>query len=203
MAFSPLEKAMALLIGLDITAPGTTRKIAMKALTVLATRVAPVTVPAAAALGPVLPAAIGVGLGYTALQTETGQQLLEAAAERGRQDRIRFQSFIESERAQEALQRGRDLGTIGSPFQIDYSRGRSFGVLPTQKRKKRPSKFNQAVKAGMAAVKKSTSYGKKGKIASATKAFSVVVKLAAAKKKKKKAPKSGIKRKIWNAMRGI
>jgi len=84
----------------------------------------------------------------------------------------------------------------------DYSGGRSFGVLPTQIRKKRPSKFNNAVKAGMAVVKKSTSYGKKGTIKPAKKAFSVVVKLASAKSKKRKAPKSGIKRKIWNAMRG-
>jgi len=84
----------------------------------------------------------------------------------------------------------------------DYSEGRSFGVLPTQMRKKRPSKFNQAVKTGMAVIKKSTSYGKKGTIKPAKKAFSVVVKLASAKSKKKKAPKSGIKRKIWNAMRG-
>jgi len=85
----------------------------------------------------------------------------------------------------------------------DYSGGRSFGVvLPTPIRKKRPSKFNSAVKAGMLAVKKSTSYGKKGTIKPAKKAFSVVVKLASAKSKKKKAPKSGIKRKIWNAMRG-
>jgi len=84
----------------------------------------------------------------------------------------------------------------------DYSGGRSLGVLPTQTTKKRPSKFNQAVKAGMAVVKKSTSYGKKGTIKPAKKAFTVVTKLASAKKKKKKAPKSGIKRKIWNAMRG-
>jgi len=84
----------------------------------------------------------------------------------------------------------------------DYSEGRSFGVLPTQMRKKRPSKFNQAVKTGMAVIKKSTSYGKKGTIKPAKKAFTVVVKLASAKSRKKKAPKSGIKRKIWNAMRG-
>jgi len=86
---------------------------------------------------------------------------------------------------------------------VDYSGGRSFGVLPTQTtRKKRPSKFNSAVKAGMLAVKKSKSYGGKGKIKPAKKAFSVVTKMAAAKKKKKKAPKSGIRRTIWNAMRG-
>ena len=69
--------------------------------------------------------------------------------------------------------------------------------------RKRPSAFNKAVSAGMKAVKKSTSYGGKGKIKPAKKAFSVVVKLAAAKKKKKKAPKSGIRRRIWNAMKGL
>jgi len=69
--------------------------------------------------------------------------------------------------------------------------------------KRKPSAFNRAVSAGMKAVKKSTSYGGKGKIKPAKKAFSVVVKLAAAKKKKKKAPKSGIRRRIWNAMKGL
>jgi len=70
-------------------------------------------------------------------------------------------------------------------------------------RPRRPSAFNKAVSAGMKAVKKSTSYGGKGKIKPAKKAFSVVVKLASAKKKKKKAPKSGIRRRIWNAMKGL
>jgi len=90
----------------------------------------------------------------------------------------------------------------GRQAERDYSGGRSFGVLPTQTTKKRPSTFNKAVSAGMKAVKKSTSYGGKGKIKPAKKAFSVVTKMAAAKKKKKKAPKSGIRRVIWNAMRG-
>jgi len=93
----------------------------------------------------------------------------------------------------------RHLGGYGLP---DYSGGRSFGVLPTQTTKKRPSTFNKAVSAGMKAVKKSTSYGGKGKIKPAKKVFSLVTKIAAAKKKKKKAPKSGIRRTIWNAMRG-
>jgi len=70
-------------------------------------------------------------------------------------------------------------------------------------RSRRPSAFNRAVSAGMKAIKKSTSYGGKGKISPAKKAFSVVVKLASAKKKKKKAPKSGIRRRIWNAMKGL
>ena len=69
--------------------------------------------------------------------------------------------------------------------------------------KRRPSQFNKAIKAGMAAVKKSTSYGKRGSIVPAQKAFALVTKIASAKKKKKKAPKSGIRRRIWNAMKGL
>jgi len=69
--------------------------------------------------------------------------------------------------------------------------------------KRKPSVFNKAVKAGMLAVKKSPSYGGKGKIKPATKVFALVTKLASAKKKKKKAPKSGIRRRIWNAMKGL
>jgi len=68
---------------------------------------------------------------------------------------------------------------------------------------RKPSAFNRAVSAGMKAVKKSTSYGGKGKIRPAKKAFALVTKLASAKKKKKKAPKSGIRRRIWNAMKGL
>jgi len=107
--------------------------------------------------------------------------------------------------SQEGIPAAAEFVQERSPYatrEPDYSEGRSFGVLPTQIRKKRPSKFNLAVKAGMAAVKKSTSYGKKGTIKPAKKAFTVVTRLASAKSKKKKAPKSGIKRKIWNAMRG-
>jgi len=62
------------------------------------------------------------------------------------------------------------------------------------------SAFNKAVGAGMSAVKKSKLYGGIGKIKPATKVFSMVTKLASAKKKKKKAPKKGIRRKIWGAM---
>jgi len=77
------------------------------------------------------------------------------------------------------------------------------GVIEQFRPKRKPSAFNKAVSQGMRVVKKSTSYGKKGTIKPAKKAFSVVVKLASAKKKKKKAPKSGIRRRIWNAMQGL
>ena len=77
------------------------------------------------------------------------------------------------------------------------------GVIEQFRPKRKPSAFNKAVSQGMRVVKKSTSYGGKGIIKPAKKAFSVVVKLASAKKKKKKAPKSGIRRRIWNAMKGL
>jgi len=77
------------------------------------------------------------------------------------------------------------------------------GVIEQFRPKRKASAFNKAVSQGMRAVKKSTSYGGKGVIKPAKRAFSVVVKLAAAKKKKKKAPKSGIRRRIWNAMKGL
>jgi len=91
-------------------------------------------------------------------------------------------------------------GAIGVQAGLSGRRGPAVGFrIP----KKRPSKFNSAIKAGMAAVKKSKSYGGKGKIKPATTVFSMVTKLASAKKKKKKAPKSGIRRLIWNAMKGL
>jgi len=75
--------------------------------------------------------------------------------------------------------------------------------MPGISRPRRPSTFNKAVSAGMKAIRKDKTYGGKGQIKPSKKAFSVVVKLASAKKKKKKAPKSGIRRRIWNAMKGL
>jgi len=96
----------------------------------------------------------------------------------------------------ENLQAARDRGTIGpAPLPAFIER---FRPKP-----RRPSSFNKAVSAGMKAVKSSTSYGKRGVIKPAKKAFALVTKLASAKKKKKKAPKSGIRRRIWNAMKGL
>lgn len=70
-------------------------------------------------------------------------------------------------------------------------------------RKKKPTSFNSAVKKGMSIVKASTSYGKKGTINNAKKAFSAVTKVASAASKKKKAPKSGITRKIYLGVKGL
>ena len=80
-----------------------------------------------------------------------------------------------------------------------------FGIGGPIKRptRKRLSKFNSAVKRGMEIVKGSTSYGKKGTINNAKKAFSAVTKAASAVSRGRKAPKSGIRRKLHTAMSKI
>lgn len=134
------------------------------------------------AAAPVLanPYALGLGLGYGALQTEPGQQLLEMAEDRGRTDRIRFEQGLT------------DL---------------EFGLKKKVKRTK--SKFNSAVSKGMSAIKKSTSYGRKGIINAPKKAFKVVVNLASKMNKGSKPgnkmpamPKSKLGKDLWKHMKG-
>jgi putative intracellular protease/amidase len=69
--------------------------------------------------------------------------------------------------------------------------------------KKRMTDFNKAVKKGMSIVKGSTSYGKKGTINNAKKAFAAVTKVASAANKKKKMAKKGIARKIYMGIKGL
>ena len=70
-------------------------------------------------------------------------------------------------------------------------------------RKKKPSKFNKAIKAGMAVVKKSKSFGKPGTFSNSKKAFATVTKTVSGLKKGRKAPKTGIRAKIARAVRSI
>ena len=77
--------------------------------------------------------------------------------------------------------------------------GLGFPKMP----KKPMTTFNKAVKKGMSIVKGSTSYGKKGTINNAKKAFSAVTKVASAASKKKKTPKTGITRKIYMGIKGL
>jgi len=67
--------------------------------------------------------------------------------------------------------------------------------IPT-KRKKAMTKFNRAVKEGMKIVKQSTSYGKKGSISNAKKAFSAVTKTVSKARKGGKLAAKGVLRKV-------
>ena len=75
--------------------------------------------------------------------------------------------------------------------------------LGKKARKKTVSKFNRAVKSGMAAVRKSKSYGKKGTINNAKRAFSAVTKVASKVNRGKKVSAKGVTGTIARAVRRI
>jgi len=77
------------------------------------------------------------------------------------------------------------------------------GRPAVSKPRKKTSKFSKAVSAGMKTVKASTSYGKKGTINNAKKAFTAVTKTASKINKGGKVAKSGITRKIGLAVKRI
>jgi hypothetical protein len=147
----------------------TTLPLALRATTSVGGSVARAAIPLATN-----PLIAGTALGLGALQTEPGQQLLAAAEERGRMDRIRFEQALT------------DL---------------EVGVGKVKSRTK--SKFNKFVSAGMKSIKASATYGKKGVISAPKKAFKAVVSAASAVNKGKKMPKSGLKRKLMMVMRKI
>jgi hypothetical protein len=75
--------------------------------------------------------------------------------------------------------------------------------IPKEKRvKKKASKFNKAISAGMAAVKKSKSFGKPGQFSNSKKAFATVTKTVSGINKGKKRPTKGIRGQIARAVKG-
>jgi len=127
------------------------------------------------------PYVAGAALGYGALQTEPGQQLLQSAEESGASAR-------------------RDLDM--ALFNIQ--------ARAEEKVKRTKSKFNKAVSRGMSAAKAGTAYGVKGVISAPKKAFAAVTKMASkinkAKKEKRrfpKAPKSPNAKKIYKSILGV
>ena len=179
-----MVSAFALDKGLDFLTGGKINKYSRKAAVQIVKKTLPLALRATTSVGGSVvragiplasnPLIAGTALGLGALQTEPGQQLLEMAEDRGRMDRIRFEQALT------------DL---------------EIGVGKTKTKVK--SKFNKSIAKGMSVVKASTSYGKKGTISNAKKAFSVVTKTASAVKKTGKVAKSGIKRKIGLAIRSI
>ncbi len=195
---------MALAIGLDIARPGTSRKIATEAVRAI-TRSAPpartlgaralaalpsVARPAAGLVGRAAaanPVTAGALLGGAVLQSDPGQELLELAAERGAADRIRLQQAIDEELF---LLRQRAADPLIQA-----------GVRTTVRRK--ATKYSKAVKAGMAAVKKSKFIGSPGRINNAKKAFGTVNKVVSKVNKGLKPAKKGVSGVISRAVKGI
>jgi len=88
----------------------------------------------------------------------------------------------------------RERGVISAPAFLDPLRERITG----QKRKK--SKFNRAVSAGMKAIKGSKYYGKKGTFNNSRKAFSAVTKIASKLRRGVKVSRTGSSGVIARAM---
>jgi len=186
-----MVSALALDKGLDFLTGGKLNKYSRKAAIKIVKTTLPLALRATTSVGgSVARAAIplatnpllaGTALGFGALQTEPGQQLLEMAEERGRMDRIRFEQAL-------------------TDLEVGVGKVKS----------KTKSKFNSAVSKGMKAVRNSTSYGKKGVISAPKKAFAAVVSVASKLNKAKKsgiklpkAPKLGVRKTIYKSMLGL
>ena len=177
---------------------GATRAAIRKAIPALVRGGVAVAPPAAQTLGTLAaanPVSTGVGLGAATLASPAGTALLEAAAERGAADRIAVQQMID-----EAIFRNVTLPArqVSQVAQSDM-----FQSAVKAKAKRKVSKYQKAVKAGMAAVKKSKFGGKKGTIKNAKTTFATVNKVASAVNKGKKVATTGIRGVAAKAIRGI
>ena len=86
---------------------------------------------------------------------------------------------------------------------VELAQTEMFQTAAKRVAKRKVSKYSRAVKAGMAAVKKSKFGGKPGKIINAKTAFSTVNKVASAVNKGKKVAKTGIRGVAAKAIKGI
>jgi hypothetical protein len=175
-----------------ILGPARTRKMlafaARKGISLAGFGARAAAAPAARAL--TNPYVAGAALGGAALQTDPGQELLERAAESGRQTRRDLEM---------ALFEARYGGEPGGGYGIGTGYGDLRAIAPTVKR--RASSFNKAVSAGMKAVKKSKFNGKPGKLTNAKRTFAQVTKTASKIARGKKVSAKGVIGTIARAVR--
>ena len=155
MAFSNLEKALLLKLGIDVARNPVSRAAVKTAVSMVGRQ----------AVAPT--ARVGLGLARRNPLAATGLAGL-AAYEAGLLDQFE-QPFEQAVRAVDEV----------------------VVQAPKRQRKKRRTKFNQAVSTGMKAVKNSASYGKKCTINNAKKAFSAVNKVASKLNKGQKVSPKG------------
>ena len=101
------------------------------------------------------------------------------------------------------MERLQDPATFQPPNGPTMAGDLLFEGITGRPRPKKKSIFNKAVSAGMKAVKSSTSYGKKGTINNAKKAFTAVTKTASKINKGGKVAKKGVARKIGLAVKKV
>jgi hypothetical protein len=193
MAFSALEKALALAVGIDLAVPGTNRKV-VTAIAKQLPRVAP----------PVAAGAVGVGRAALGAGATLARRNPVAATGLGA---LALQQAGAFDPATDALSRIIDERVAAAQQQvmapIEVAQSQMFQSAVKAKAKRKVSKYSKAVKAGMAAVKASKFGGKKGKISNAKSTFATVNRVASAVNKGKKVAKTGIRGVAARAIRRI
>ena len=189
MAFSALEKALAVAVGIDLAVPGTNRKVAL-AIAKQIPRGSP----------PVARGALGVGRAALGAGATLARRNPVAATGLGA---LALQQAGAFDPVEDAISRMIDerVAAIQAPIQLAQTETVHRAAGRVAKRK--VSKYSKAVKAGMAAVKASKFGGKKGKISNAKSAFKTVNLVASAVNKGKKISAKGIRGTVAKAVRGI
>ena len=195
MAFklTKLEKVLATAVGLDIARPGTSRAAFTRAAQAALATIPRVTPPVARGAAGVGRAALG-GAATLARRNPIAATGLGALA---------LQQAGAFDPVEEAIQARIDAAVdrAMAPVQLAQTDIAKQGFKSVARRK--VSKYQKAVKAGMAAVKASKFGGKKGKISNAKKVFATVNRVASAVNKGKKVAKTGIRGVAARAIRRI
>ena len=178
MAFSALEKALAIAVGIDLAVPGTNRKVAL-AIARQLPRVAPPVARGAAGVGR---AALGAGATFARRNPVVATGLAGAGL---------YQAGV-FDPVEDAISREveRRVASVQAIPENLMAATQTPVFKPAVKRK--VSKYSRAIKAGMAAVKASKFNGKKGKISNAKTTFAKVNKVASAVNKGKKVASKGV-----------
>ena len=176
MAFSKLEKALALAVGLDIAVPGTSRKAAMAAANALV-RGGRAIVPPATRIATATPAGRAV----------VGAGLLGGAYQAGVFDPVEDAINREVERRVGGIQQ--TLANVEMATNLMQTPRGQESIVKTTKRK--ASKFNKAIGAAMKAVKKSKSNGKPGTMRKPKDTFKRIIKVWKAKSAGRKVSNKG------------
>ena len=189
MAFSALEKALAVAVGIDLAVPGTNRKVAL-AIAKQIPRVSP----------PVARGALGVGRAALGAGATLARRNPVAATGLGA---LALQQAGAFDPVEDAISRMIDERVAAIQAPIELAKQPMVQQAAGRVAKRKVSKYSKAIKSGIAAVKKSKFGGKPGKITNAKSVFSTVSKVTSAINKGKKVSAKGIRGTIGRAVRGI